>query len=230
VFVLGNKSKEISEFQKTHGLTDAEMWEVRPGSWAIKHSAIERVVAERGIKFERPAIIEVNTAEKIMVICVFGTLGDRTEWSFGEASPANCKIAYPASIAEKRAKDRVAIKLLNATGSSIYSSEEADEFAEPAKRQNPHVTRPEDVYDGEVSHDIPEPDGPVQKMKVKNARVEYPALLKEMHRCQDAGDLLEWALARKADIQALPGEWPQHFRIEYTKHKNSLTQPTLMAG
>jgi hypothetical protein len=90
---VGKKSPEIIEFQKCYGITESEMWEVRPGAWAVKHSAIERIVAEKGIKFERPAIIEVNTAEKIMVICVFGTLGDRTEWSFGEASPANCKIA-----------------------------------------------------------------------------------------------------------------------------------------
>src|ERR1700740_2481225 len=114
---MGKLSKAIADFMETNSVDSDEVWEVRPGAWAIKHSAIERLVAERGIKFERPAIIEVNTKEKIMVICVFGTLGDRTEWSFGEASPLNCKIAYPAAIAEKRAKDRVAIKLLNATGS-----------------------------------------------------------------------------------------------------------------
>ena len=60
---MGKKSPEILEFQKTHGITESEMWEVRPGSWAVKHCAIERIVAKQGIKFERPAIIEVNTAE-----------------------------------------------------------------------------------------------------------------------------------------------------------------------
>jgi hypothetical protein len=227
---MGNKSKEVADFQKLHGIKDADMWEVRPGSWAIKHSAIEKLVADSGIKFERPSVIEINTKEKIMVICVFGTLGDRTEWSFGEASPANCKIAYPAAIAEKRAKDRVAIKLLNATGAAIYSDEETFVDHEPAKRQNPHVTRPEDIYDGEISHDIPVADGPVQKMKVKDARLEYPVLLKEMQRCQDPDDLREWAVHRKADIQSLPGQWPELFRIEYTKHKNSLSPNVLMAG
>jgi hypothetical protein len=225
---MGSKSKEISEFQKAHGLSDAEMWEVRNGAWAVKHSAIERIVAERGIKFERPAIIEVNTAEKIMVICVFGTLGDRTEWSFGEASPANCKIAYPASIAEKRAKDRVAIKLLNATGSSIYSSEEADEFAEPAKRQNPHVTRSEDVYDTTETIDIPASDVP--KMKVKDARPEYAALVKEMQRYQDAAELKEWAGEMATKINSMPGQWPEMFRGEYIKHQRSITPNNMMAG
>jgi hypothetical protein len=215
---MGKKSPEILEFQKTYGITESEMWEVRPGSWAVKHSAIERIVAEQGIKFDRPSVIEANTAERIMVICVFGTLGDRTEWSFGEASPANCKIAYPASIAEKRAKDRVAIKLLNATGYAIYSDEEADEFKEP--RQNPHVTRAADVYD-EISDDIPTVE--VKKMLVKHSRPEYAALVKEMQRIQDPQELYEWGQAKAADIHALSGDWPTHFKGEYTKHKQSLT-------
>lgn len=215
---MGKKSPEILEFQKTYGITESEMWEVRPGSWAVKHSAIERIVAEQGIKFDRPSVIEANTAERIMVICVFGTLGDRTEWSFGEASPANCKIAYPASIAEKRAKDRVAIKLLNATGYAIYSDEEADEFKEP--RQNPHVTRAADVYD-EISDDIPTVE--VKKMLVKHSRSEYAVLVKEMQRIQDPQELYEWGQAKAADIHALSGEWPTHFKGEYTKHKQSIT-------
>jgi hypothetical protein len=215
---MGKKSPEILEFQKTYGITESEMWEVRPGSWAVKHSAIERIVAEQGIKFDRPSVIEANTAERIMVICVFGTLGDRTEWSFGEASPANCKIAYPASIAEKRAKDRVAIKLLNATGYAIYSDEEDDEFKE--LRQNPHVTRAADVYD-EISDDIPTVE--VKKMLVKHSRPEYAALVKEMQRIQDPQELYEWGQAKAADIHALSGDWPTHFKGEYTKHKQSLT-------
>ncbi len=214
---MAKKSPEVLAFQNTHGITESEMWEVRPGAWAVKHAAIERIVAKQGIKFERPAIIEANTAEKIMVICVFGTLGDRTEWSFGEASPANCKIAYPASIAEKRAKDRVAIKLLNATGEAIYSEEE---FDEPPKRQNPHVTRAADVYD-EISDDIPTVNAP--KMLVKNARPAYAALVKEMQRIQDPQELFEWGQAKAADIHALSGEWPTMFKGEYTKHKKAIT-------
>ncbi len=223
-FPVGRKSPEVIEFQKAHGITESEMWEVRPGAWAVKHSAIERLVAQQGIKFERPAIIEVNTAEKIMVICVFGTLGDRTEWSFGEASPANCKIAYPAAIAEKRAKDRVAIKLINATGEAIYSEEEFAEDTQP--RQNPHVTRAADVFD-EISADIPAVDVP--KMKVKDARPEYAVLVKEMQRIQDPQELYEWGLEKKEAISALPGQWPTMFRGEYTKHKASITD-TRMAG
>jgi hypothetical protein len=237
---MGKKSPEIIEFQKTHGITESEMWEVRPGSWAVKHCAIERIVAKQGIKFERPAIIEVNTAEKIMVICVFGTLGDRTEWSFGEASPANCKIAYPASIAEKRAKDRVAIKLLNATGEAIYSEEEFGEETKP--RQNPHVTRPSDVvspadYDehGEIIDNIPHAPT-AQKLRVADQRPLYDAIQKEALAFNNSAGFMAWmrspqTIQRVADFKP---DWQEIFRGTCKEHLADLregeTDTMRMAG
>ena len=56
----------------------------------------------------------------------------RTEWSIGEATPYNNKNGYPFAMAEKRAKDRVILKLVGIAG-DVYSSEEADDF----KQSNP---------------------------------------------------------------------------------------------
>lgn len=207
---MGKKSPEILEFQKAHGITESEMWEVRPGSWAVKHSAIERIVATTGIKFDRPSVIEVNTAEKIMVICVFGTLGDRTEWSFGEASPANCKIAYPASIAEKRAKDRVAIKLLNATGASIYSDAESDEF----KDDRAHDTPPDEEI-------ITRTDG-IQVLTVDAQRAVYTELSKEIPSCTSVEDCKRWALSAKSRTSRLSDQWRKALNGEYLKHLREL--------
>ncbi len=122
-------SKEIMAFMEEHGVDSDEIWQTHGSSWVVKHKALERVAAEKAIAFDRPAIIEVKAAEKIAVVCVFGQLGERSEWSFGEAAPYNNKNAYPFAMAEKRAKDRVILKLLNAHG-TIYSEAEADEFAE----------------------------------------------------------------------------------------------------
>jgi hypothetical protein len=119
-------------------------------------------------------------------------------------------------MAEKRAKDRCILKLLQAHG-ALYSDAELD----GEKRDNPHVTRASDVYDGEISADIP--DVPATKMKVKDARPEYSVLLKEMHRIQDAEELKEWGAAQAEVINSLPGEWPKHFRGEYTKHKQEIS-------
>jgi hypothetical protein len=121
------------------------------GTWVVYHKAIERIAARAKIIFEMPQIIEANTAAKTVAIAVAGHMGDRSEWSFGEASPGNNKNAYPYSMAEKRAKDRVVLKLVGLHGLA-YSEEEADDFkpavpVEPtplarsrlARGRHPHV-------------------------------------------------------------------------------------------
>lgn len=95
--------------------------------WVAYHKAIERIAAKANIVFDRPAIIAHDLKEKTAVICVFGTMGERTEWSFGEAAPYNNKNGYPWAMAEKRAKDRVVLKLVGLHG-EVYSEEEADDF------------------------------------------------------------------------------------------------------
>lgn len=87
-------------------------------------------------------------------------------------------------------------------------------------RQNPHVTRPEDIYE-EISDDIKTVDVP--KMLVKDSRPAYAALLKEMQRIQDPQELYEWGQAKADEIHALSGTWPVNFKGEYTRHKQSIT-------
>jgi hypothetical protein len=210
-----NFPNEIADFMARHGVLAHEIWQVRPGAYAIKHVALERVAMKNGVTFDRPAILEVNMEKKLAGMIVFGKLGEREEWATGEASPANNKNNYCLAMAEKRAKDRVVLKLLQAHG-EIYSDEEADDF----KRENPHKTTPSDLYDGPLSPDIP--NVPATKMKVKNARPEYAVLIKEMHRIQDPAELYEWGQAQAEVINSLPGTWPQMFRGEYTKHKPSI--------
>ena len=64
-------------------------------------------------------------------------MGDATEWSIGEAAPYNTTNKYPYAMAEKRAKDRVILKLVGLHG-DVYSEEEADEF----KNQKPKSSEP----------------------------------------------------------------------------------------
>jgi hypothetical protein len=224
---MGKPSKAVLDFMETYGVESDEIWEVHGSTWVVKHKALERVAAERNITFDRPSVIACDLATKSMIVCAFGKMGDKSEWSFGEATPANCKNAYFAAMAEKRARDRVILKLL-VTHGALYSESEAEEFTEPPKRQNPHVNRPADFYDTTHTSDIPESQVP--KMKVKDARPEYGALVKEMQRYQDPAELREWATARADIINSLPGQWPEMFKGEYLKHKQSLTPNTMMAG
>ena len=48
---------------------------------------------------------------------VMGHMGDKSEWSIGEVSPhPTSKNSYPYAMAEKRAKDRVILKLVGLHG------------------------------------------------------------------------------------------------------------------
>ena len=80
----------------------------------------------------------------------------------GEASPKNNKNAYPWAMAEKRAKDRVILKLIGLHG-LVYSEQEADEFKSE---------RPDNVK-GSV-------------MKVKEAMKRFSA---DVQACEDSESL-----------------------------------------
>lgn len=214
---MGKPSKAVFDFMEKYKVESDEIWEVHGSTWVVKHKALERVAAEQGVVFGPPTVAECSTGSGIVSLWVAGQLGERKEWAFGEASPKNNKNAYPWAMAEKRAKDRVILKLLASHG-SLYSEAEADEFTQP--RQNPHVTRASDLHD-EISADIP--DVPAKKMLVKDARPQFAALVKEMQRIQDPNELREWGVAQAETINSFPGEWPQMFRGEYTKHLQSIT-------
>ena len=100
------------------------LWDCH-GTWCMYHRALEQVAAKAGIKFAPPAIIENDGSNKCVAICVTGAMGERSEWSIGEAAPWNNKNAYPWAMAEKRAKDRVVLKLIGLHG-LVYSEEEMD--------------------------------------------------------------------------------------------------------
>lgn len=97
------------------------------GKLIIKHYALERIATDKGIKFDPPVVIESDIANKSVALSVTAHLGDKSEWSIGEASSYNCQMNYPYAMAEKRAKDRVILKLLDVHG-EVYSQEEADDF------------------------------------------------------------------------------------------------------
>jgi len=132
---VGEVLKEIGETTATAG------WDCH-GTFVLLHKALERVAAHKNISFDPPTVIESDIASKSVVIVVTGHLGDKSEWSFGEAATYNNKNAYPFAMAEKRAKDRVILKLVGLHG-HVYSEEEADDFktARPASiSDSPTVT------------------------------------------------------------------------------------------
>jgi hypothetical protein len=125
-------AKEIRDLFKTHGLdlSREDVWEVRPGAPVVRHQALERLGAAIKVIWLDKQIIRCERDEA--VILVSGHIGHGLEWSIGEAVIGqNYKVsgkmaAYPYAMAEKRAKDRVILKLAGLHGA--YSEEEADDF------------------------------------------------------------------------------------------------------
>jgi len=126
------------------------------GTYVLLHKALEKVAVHKNIVFNEPTILECNSEKKIVSLLVTGTMGDKSEWSIGEASPYNNKNSYPYAMAEKRAKDRVILKLVGLHG-DVYAEDEADAFKE---------ARPDDIKGGTIEKNFEEKkEDPIEEKK-----------------------------------------------------------------
>lgn len=224
---MAKPSKAVMAFMEKYGVESDEIWEVHGSTWVVKHKALERIAAEVGIQWDKPELKVCDMEKGFVAILIAGKLADRVEYSFGEASPKNNKNSYPMAMAEKRAKDRVILKLLAAHG-DLYSEEEADDF----KRQNPHVTRAADIvpatqYDehGEVIDNIPAPSPEaVKKLRVVDQRPIFEALQKEIHSTGSILELQEWATTNKDRLGSLKPDWQDFLRGVYAEQLQGLRE------
>jgi len=165
------------------------------GKWVVYHWACEAAAAEAGIEFDPPTIICADPANKIATICVTGHLGDRSEWSIGEAAPYNTTQSYPFAMAEKRSKDRVILKLLGLHGLA-YSEEEADDFK---MQKNRSVRDPDWV------------EGPAKNRA--ELREQLQNLMHDVKHCSDLDDLKGMIHGPDADhadiIKQVKANWPE---------------------
>ena len=123
----------IKELSKKYNLTKEDYWqESRSKKWIISHDACEKIADMEGIIFGLPQIL--NSEQNFVRMVISGKKGDVLIWSIGEADNKNCKNLYFGAMAEKRGKDRVILKLINAYEYGIYSDVEADDFKKPAEQ------------------------------------------------------------------------------------------------
>ena len=117
----------IKELSKKYNLTKEDYWqESRSKKWIISHDACEKIADMEGIIFGPPQIL--NSEQNFVRMVISGKKGEVLMWSIGEADNKNCKNLYFGAMAEKRGKDRVILKLINAYEYGIYSDVEADDF------------------------------------------------------------------------------------------------------
>lgn len=153
--------KVIADKLKEHGFDKSAVWDCH-GTWVVYHNVLEKIAAKEGIIFQQPHVC--NSTLDNVAICVTGELKDRVEWSIGEAAPKNCKNVYYWAMAEKRAKDRVILKLIGLAG-LVYSEEEAYDLK----------------ADGKGVWEAPKWHGPIMKSKLSDAISQFH---KELDECK----------------------------------------------
>lgn len=199
----------IEIIREKYGLDKADFWELpqKKGTWLVKHAALELAAAQAAIRFDMPTIIEAHSADGIAAVAVQGQMGDRFEWSIGECSPKNNKNAYPWAMAEKRAKDRVILKLIGIHG-LVYSEDEMS-----------------DAGDERPPRQDAAPDEPTRTL-VKDQRVIWGELRDEIDACQSVEQLgTLWASRMfQTEMKKLKDNW-QTLLVEHKDaHKAILTE------
>src|SRR5215213_4707502 len=133
---MSTADQQIADILAQYGEPVASnIWRVQ-GQAVIYHKALERIAAQAKIRFDPPSVLRSERDEAVILVTghMPGSDGDeRIEWSIGEAlinvnyRVSGKQAAYVYAMAEKRAKDRVILKLIELHG-LVYSEEEADEF------------------------------------------------------------------------------------------------------
>jgi len=202
-------------------------WVVHGKARVVLHKALEKIAAHKKIKFDAPAMIANDPDKKVAAMCVTGHLGDRSEWAIGEASPSNNKNAYPYAMAEKRAKDRVILKLLNMAG-DYYSDAEADDFKkdEAAQVQTPEPPK-EEPKPAPAAEPEPDVKDTIQEWANNvNESVEKPGmyspdqlfidqynrLLDELDECKQQSHLNTWAQGNDRWLNKFKDDKPTEYQ------------------
>jgi len=113
------------------------IWQAE-GETFIYHKTLERIAAQARITFDPPTVLRAGRDEAVLL--VIGRLGERVEWSIGEALVGvnyhvpGSEPAYVYAMAEKRGKDRVILKLIELP--DVVSSEEPLAVESPPSSPN----------------------------------------------------------------------------------------------
>ena len=222
-------------------LGNDDTWTVQRAT-VIKHAALERLAAGCDIQFDLPEILRATDSE--CVILVTGRMGEKAEWSIGEArtvlmrdtgtknkwgkpvyeAPADAcgnyqitpkQAAYPYAMAEKRAKDRVIIKLVGLHG--VYSSEEADDF-KSAPKDDARPAPATRVTSGQQQ------EAPVEAPT--EGQVKIASVMRDAIRMAETkADLDDWLNDNRAELDNLPESLRGEVRDVYANTIRKLRQP-----
>jgi hypothetical protein len=177
---MNTTDKKIAEVLAKFGEPMAgNIWRVQ-GTAVIYHKTLERIAAQANIQFGSPHVIRAEKDECVLWVEGWidhdkgetSPMAKRLEWSFGEACinqnyrVSGKQAAYPYAMAEKRAKDRVILKLIELSG-LVYSEEEADEFKQGRPSQTEFSPSSQDSQQGSETQEESSEERIVRELKDK---------------------------------------------------------------
>ena len=172
------------------------------GTWVMYHRYVELIAAHNKV-----LIVDVDLchfADKSAVVKCEVKAGNRKIITFGEASPANCKNAYPVAMAEKRAVDRAVLKAVLIHG-TIYSENEDETFA--ASPQPAPAKPAQKKKSAEPKSNAPETDNVVFQLMVD---ADIPAEMQEL------------SAVRQGAIQAASANTTDKLRSEFQMFRKNI--------
>lgn len=102
-----------------------------------------------------------------------------------------------------------------------YLSEVSQEFAAP-KRANPHVTRPEDIFDPGADQDMEPQSIDVDSLSKAKAKALFAELQEACWKCGSVEQLQTWNASNKPKFDLLPNDWFMMLKGVYAEHKAEL--------
>ena len=182
----------IRELADRYELQQSDFWEMKRSGrsiWIVTHDACERIGHKEEVKILSPEwLAKGEGPTHRWALQLRGYKGetrpreDEMLWTTGEADDKNCKSGYPIAIAEKRAKDRLILKLINAYEDGIYSEVESDDFGRGQAQPNPadHVKIARELREKlqAAKDDIKALKGQVVKMRENEVESKHAAIVK----------------------------------------------------
>jgi len=191
----------IEAVRVKYGLDVSDFWQIKQNKqWVCRHAALEIVAVKAGIEWLPPMILEKDAPNLVTSMVVTGKMGDRVEWATGETNPTNYSVsgkqpAYPWAMSEKRAKDRVVLKLVGIHG-LVYSEDEMPTVPEQPEKQEAKTT---------------------SAPKNDEARQAYKYLQDDMRKINNVGDLRRWFV--DSDVvelrRKIPADWDAELKREW---------------
>jgi len=165
----------------------------------------------------------------------------RTDMAKGAVNIAGLKgeaLANALMKAETKAKRRATLSIC---GLGMLDELEVEDIPKEARRENPHVTKPEDLSDARPRYDengqridwIDTSEHRVERLTKAKARPVADTLNKAMRLNTTAAELVEWGIEHAEQVASLPSDWEEIFQSRYQEFLDELRkQPVnvLQAG